>query len=94
MASEGPRVEIAFCHQCKWEARAAWMAQEILSTFSESVGEVALIPSTGGTYEIRADGHPVWSRAEEGRFPQPKELKQRIRDVVDPGADLGHTDRS
>ncbi|MFB6278013.1 MAG: SelT/SelW/SelH family protein [Salinibacter sp.] len=91
--SPSPRVEIRYCFQCKWEARAAWMAQEVLSTFSDSVGEVALVPDTGGTFEIRVDDHLVWSRTERDRFPQPKELKQGVRNVVDPDADLGHADR-
>lgn len=69
------------------------MAQEVLTTFAETVGEVALVPETGGTFEIYAEGTRVWSRAERNRFPQPKELKQGVRDVIDPEADLGHSDR-
>lgn len=87
-----PRVEIRYCHQCKWEARAAWMAQEILSTFAERVGEVVLVPDTGGTFTIRAGEKQIWSRAERDRFPQPKELKQAVRDVIAPDDDLGHAD--
>jgi selenoprotein W-related protein len=34
----------------------------------------------------------VWSRKEEGRFPEAKELKQRVRDRVAPDKDLGHSD--
>jgi predicted Rdx family selenoprotein len=34
----------------------------------------------------------LWDRAEQGRFPQPKELKQLIRDKVAPSKDLGHSD--
>lgn len=69
------------------------MAQEVLSTLAERVGEVALVPDTGGTFEIWVDEERVWSRAEEERFPQPKEVKQCVRDVVDPEADLGHVDQ-
>jgi selenoprotein W-related protein len=39
------------------------------------------------------DGDVVWSRAVEGRFPELKELKQRIRDRVAPERTLGHSDR-
>jgi selenoprotein W-related protein len=88
-----PRVEIQYCYQCRWTARAAWMAQEVLATFEDAIGEVALVPATGGTFVISVDGNQVWSRAEQDRFPQPKELKQRVRDAVDPAADLGHADR-
>ncbi|MBV5324160.1 MAG: selenoprotein, partial [Rhodospirillaceae bacterium] len=34
----------------------------------------------------------VWSRKAEGRFPELKELKQRVRDVVAPDLPLGHSD--
>jgi predicted Rdx family selenoprotein len=34
----------------------------------------------------------LWDRGEQGRFPQPKELKQMIRDKVAPSKYLGHSD--
>lgn len=91
--SHTPRVEIQYCYQCRWEARAAWMAQEVLTTLKDAIGEVALVPAEGGTFNISVDGEQVWSRAERDRFPQPKELKQVVRDAVDPETDLGHADR-
>ena len=36
----------------------------------------------------------LWDRKTEGRFPEAKELKQRVRDVIDPGKDLGHSEAS
>ncbi len=69
------------------------MAQELLTTFAAELGEVALVPSTGGVFEVRADEHLIWSRAGQGRFPEIKELKQLVRDRVAPGKDLGHADR-
>ncbi|QRM53888.1 SelT/SelW/SelH family protein [Sinorhizobium sp. BG8] len=94
MTAEKPRVSILYCTQCNWLLRAAWMAQELLSTFSDSLGEVSLIPGTGGNFEIRVNGEIVWERKRNGGFPGPKELKQCIRDVIEPGRDLGHTDRT
>jgi selenoprotein W-related protein len=56
---------------------------------------VALIPGrTGGIFEIRIDGRTAWSRQAMGRFPEAKELKQIVRDIVAPGRDLGHVDRA
>ena len=89
----GARVEIEYCTQCRWLLRAAWMAQELLTTFEAEIGEVALIPGKGGIFEIRADGQLVWSRHERKRFPDVKELKQVVRDAVAPGKSLGHADR-
>ena len=90
--NRAPRLEIEYCTQCRWLLRAGWMAQELLTTFQEELGEVALIPATGGVFEVRIDGGVVWSRAVEGRFPELKELKQRVRDAIAPGRSLGHSD--
>ena len=87
------RVEITYCTQCRWLLRAGWMAQELLSTFEDEIGELVLKPGTGGIFEVHANGTLVWSRKVEGRFPEITELKQRIRDAVAPGRDLGHIDR-
>ncbi len=87
-----PRLEIEYCTQCRWLLRAAWMAQELLTTFSAQLGEVALVPGSGGIFEVRVDGETLWSRREQGRFPEIKELKQRVRDRVAPGLPLGHSD--
>ncbi|WP_372013253.1 Rdx family protein [Pseudoxanthomonas sp. 10H] len=87
------RIEIEYCTQCRWLLRAAWMAQELLSTFDGEIGELVLRPGTGGVFEVSADGQPVWSRRVEGRFPDIVELKQRVRDVIAPDRRLGHADR-
>ncbi len=89
-----PRVSILYCRQCRWMMRAAWLAQEILTTFSENIGEVALQPGSGGVLEIRLNDELIFSRKESSRFPEAKEIKQLIRDRIDPDRDLGHSDRS
>ncbi|MEK6476049.1 SelT/SelW/SelH family protein [Catalinimonas sp. 4WD22] len=88
-----PRVEINYCTQCRWLLRAAWIAQELLTTFESELGEVALQPGTGGIFDVKLDGELIYSRKAEGRFPESKELKQLIRDRIDPDRDLGHSDR-
>jgi len=93
MTTPTARIEIHYCTQCRWMLRAAWMAQEILTTFEEEVREVALVPGTGGVFRVVADGETVWDRKAEAGFPQPKELKARLRDRIAPGRDLGHVDR-
>ncbi|SON56533.1 selT/selW/selH selenoprotein domain protein [Hartmannibacter diazotrophicus] len=93
MSSEQkPTVTIAYCRQCHWLPRAAWMAQEVLHTFSEEVGAVTLIPGTGGIYEVHCDGNLIWERKRDGGFPDAAELKRRIRNLIDPDRDLGHVD--
>jgi len=69
------------------------MAQELLTTFDQEISELSLKPGTAGIFAIRANGTLVWSRKEQGRFPEITELKQLLRDHIAPGRDLGHTDR-
>lgn len=88
-----PRLEIEYCTQCRWLMRAAWMAQELLTTFEAELGGVTLVPGTGGVFEVRADGAVIWSRKEQDRFPDIKELKQLVRDRIAPGKPLGHSER-
>jgi selenoprotein W-related protein len=87
-----PRIQIEYCTQCRWLLRAAWTAQELLTTFQDEIGEVALVPGTGGVFDVSSEGELVWSRKAEGRFPEMKELKQRIRDQIAPERGLGHSD--
>jgi selenoprotein W-related protein len=88
-----PRVEIHYCPKCRWLTRACWLAQELLITFEDTLGEVALLPAPSGTFEVSLGDEVLFSRRSAGRFPEPKELKQLIRDRVDPDRDLGHSDQ-
>jgi selenoprotein W-related protein len=69
------------------------MAQELLMTFDTDLGEVALVPDSGGIFEVRVEGDLIWSKRERGRFPESKELKQLVRDRAAPAKHLGHSDR-
>ncbi|KAL4987067.1 Rdx family-domain-containing protein [Aspergillus falconensis] len=115
-----PRITIQYCTQCKWMLRAAYFAQELLSTFNTDIGEIALVPRTGGVFTVTLfpsistsasttldsqfnsesesrfskEGTILWDRKRDGGFPEVKELKSRVRNVIDPGRDLGHTDRA
>ncbi len=90
-----PAISITYCIGCNWMLRAAWMAQELLSTFQEDLGAVTLVPGeTGGVFEITLNGEVIWERKRDGGFPDVKELKSRVRDQIDPERDLGHLDRA
>jgi selenoprotein W-related protein len=91
--TSAPRLRIVYCRQCRWLLRAAWLAQELLTTFPEELGEVALVPGTGGIFEVHLEGERLWSRKERGRFPEAREIKQLVRDRLAPERDLGHSER-
>lgn len=93
MTDSRPTVTITYCTQCRWLMRAGWTAQELLVTFEDELGGVTLVPGSGGIFEIAIGEEVLWSRKQEGRFPELKELKQRLRDVIAPERPLGHSDR-
>ncbi|MFP5042284.1 SelT/SelW/SelH family protein [Parasediminibacterium sp. JCM 36343] len=89
-----PTITIEYCPKCNWLLRAAYMAQEILTTFEEDLHGVLLQPSeTSGKFAIYIDGQQTFDRKEAGGFIDIKALKQLIRDEVNPGKSLGHSDR-
>ena len=89
-----PVLTIEYCTQCKWLLRAAYFAQELLTTFESELGGVTLSPGTGGIFDIHIDAKILWSRKKEDRFPDIKELKQIVRDHIAPEKNLGHSERS
>jgi selenoprotein W-related protein len=89
-----PRLVITYCTQCGWLLRATWVAQELLTTFTTDLGEIAIRPGTGGVFRIELDDQVVWDRKRDGGFPDIAPLKRLVRDRVAPGRPLGHTDRA
>ncbi len=89
-----PVIRIEYCSKCRWMIRASWLAQEFLSTFENELGGVTIAPAReDAVFDISIGDELLWSRKAEGRFPQIKEIKKRIRDRVAPGRDLGHIDK-
>jgi selenoprotein W-related protein len=102
------QVSIEYCTGCRWGLRAFWFAQELLSTFQNDAGlsAVTLIPSRpgdtvkGGRFVVKCHNDDddtkqtlvLWNREDKGSFPEPKQLKQLVRDVIDPDMYLGHSD--
>jgi len=89
-----PTITIEYCPKCGWLLRAAYMAQEVLTTFGEDLEGVLLKPSEiSGRYTISIGKEALYDRKKEGGFPEIKLLKQLIRDHVNPSKNLGHADR-
>ncbi|KAJ7686848.1 Rdx family-domain-containing protein [Mycena rosella] len=96
-------VTVEFCDRCRWLHRASWVQTELLLTFPPPViGCIALLPrnseETAGRFRVwvtmsGAAPRLAWDRKVEGGFPELKVLKQRIRDIVQPGKSLGHSDK-
>lgn len=89
-----PTITITYCPKCGWMLRSAYMAQELLNSFTDEIHGVLLCPAeVGGVFTIAIDNKIVFDRKTEERFPEIKELKKLVRDIVSPDKSLGHTDR-
>ena len=87
------RVSIKYCQQCNYLPRAAWLAQELLTTFAGEIEALALVPAAGGVLEIWVDDKLLLNRQQLSDWLAPKEIKQRVRDRIAPDKTLGHSDR-
>ena len=72
------RIEIEFCMACRFQGRAFWLARELLDARPDLADEIALVPSSGGVFSVRYNGETVWDNAVQGRFPEPKEVREAI----------------
>ena len=89
-----PTITIEYCPKCGWMLRAAYMAQELLTTFSDDLHGILLHPSAiSGTYKIYVNDQLLFDRKTAGGSPEIKQLKQAVRDMVNPSKNLGHSDR-
>jgi len=71
------------------------MAQEFLTTFLDDIDSVNLKPSeVSGRYTISINDEIIFDRKRQGGFPEIKELKQIVRDRVNPQKSLSHSDKS
>ncbi len=90
-----PRLTVEYCPRCGWLLRSAWLAQELLTTFTDELGEVALRPSpVAGTFKIFLNDEEIFDRKSANGFPEIKALKQQVRDRIAPGKSLGHSEKS
>lgn len=85
-----PRVQITYCTKCKFMLRATWLAQELLTTFGDELGEVAIVPGSGGIFEVKLDGEVIATNRDHAPMPDPAEVKRAVRDRVAPDRKIGH----
>lgn len=90
-----PTITIEYCPKCNWMLRAAYMAQEFLFTFTGHIEAVKLKPGEiAGVYKIYVADEVLFDRKRHGGFMEIKELKQLVRDKINPDLNLGHSDKS
>lgn len=86
-------ITIKYCTKCRFLNRSTWIAQELLMTFEEDISKISLIPDdSSGIFIILVNNKTIWDRIEDGHSINLKLIKQRLRDIIAPKKDLGHSD--
>jgi selenoprotein W-related protein len=77
-----PALSIEYCTQCNFRGRAVWLAQELLAALEQELAGITLVPGKGGVFDVRLGGETVFSYQQAGRFPEPRELKDLLREKL------------
>jgi selenoprotein W-related protein len=94
MAGEQVSVSITYCAPCNFAPRAAWMALELLQTFRDAISGLTLVPGRGGIFDVAIDGEVVFCRQALGRYPEPQEVREAIRERLDNPPQRAHAPRN
>jgi selenoprotein W-related protein len=100
LLSSKPTVSIDYCLACNFLLRSSWLTQELLTTFKHELSGVFLRPSDeAGCFRVKLDDQLIWDRTDiiddtgnKRGFPDSKELKNIIRDIIAPKKDLRHSE--
>lgn len=63
--------------------RAVWTAAEVLSNFQDDVESFELEMGGGGDFELTVDGRIVYSKREQGSYPELRELLTLVAEAID-----------
>jgi len=67
-------ISIAYCNEWNYLPRATSMASKILEKYGNGITSLAMIPSSGGVYEVTKNNNLIFSKKNEGRFPELDEI--------------------
>ena len=55
----------------------------MLGAYAEWTRSLSLIPGSGGQFEVMVNGNLLFSKKQQGRYPEIKELKEAINSFLD-----------
>jgi selT/selW/selH-like putative selenoprotein len=69
------QVKIEYCVPCGYLPRATELAGEIKKKYG---ADAELVKGDKGIFDVYVDGKLVFSRHQEGRFPEPQDIFDRV----------------
>lgn len=58
------------------------MAVKLLEYYKHDIGQLQLVPASGGRFEVTVDDAQVFSKLETDRFPEYDEIKGAIEALI------------
>ena len=81
-----PELAIEYCVECGYLPDAATLAEKMLLQYASKLSAVKLVPGSKGAFEVSFDGDLVFSRGETRRFPEIAEMRDIIKEKLQPKA--------
>ncbi|MDP9383476.1 MAG: Rdx family protein [Chloroflexota bacterium] len=53
----------------------------MLSNYHPKISSVTLVPSSGGIFEVSLDGKLIFSKKQQGRFPEDEEILSQVEQL-------------
>ena len=72
------KIRIEYCTARNYTPKAVSLADKILENLKTRVASLELIPSGGGVFEVFKDGEKIFSKKQQGRFPEWSEIRRSL----------------
>jgi len=69
-----PTITIEYCTSWGYVAKAIKLAEDLLKNYTNDIGQLSVIPSSGGIFEVTVNDTLAFSKKETGRFPEVLEI--------------------
>lgn len=76
-------IEIVYCAVWHYTDRAVSLATDLLKNFEYDIGNLVLVPSDGGKFEITVGDKLVYSKLETKRHAEPGEVVGLVRKALE-----------
>ena len=72
------KVELRYCSKWNYEPQAVSLTAKLLAHFKMQIVEMKLIPSSGGCFELTANGKLLYSKLAVGKFPEEELMLKQV----------------
>ena len=76
------KVTIKYCVPCDYSEQALQVTRELIRNYQHAISELVFEMSSGGVFEVKVDGEPLFSKKQLKRHSRPGEVFGLFRKFV------------